>query len=144
VISSNNMPKISILNVPPNYTSLQVFQDTINENDMVVPVPNTELRHAALTSKEAHFTTANSGTYTDYTSPGDRPSKPTAIGVVTTRSAVEAATRSTGTIIIAPIIDPFEVQEAIHQFVQDQETYATWCATYTLLKNIIFNSVCDQ
>ena len=78
MISSENMPKISTPNAPPNYMSLQAFQDEINENTIEVPAPNTELGQAALNMKKAHFTTTNSGTYTDPIRPGDKPSKPTA------------------------------------------------------------------
>ena len=138
------MPKISTPNAPPNYTSLQTFQDTINENDMAVPTPNTVLGHIALIMMKAHFTTANSGIYTDSISPRDKPKKPTAMRVITTKSAIEAVAGTAGTISTAPTIDPFDVQETIHQFIQDQQTYAAWCATNTLLKNTIFNSVCDQ
>ena len=84
VISSNNMSKISTPNAPPNYTPLQTFRDVINENSIVVPAPNTEVGHTALTMKKTHFNTANSGTYTDLISPGDRPSKPTTTGIFTT------------------------------------------------------------
>ena len=59
VISSNNVPKISTPNAPPNYTLLQAFQDALNINNMIVPAPNTELGHTALTMKKLHFTTAH-------------------------------------------------------------------------------------
>ena len=111
---------MSTPNAPPNYTSLQVLQDTMNESAMKVPVSNTELGQAALTIKKAYFTTANSRTYTDTISPEDRPSKSTVTGGITTILSTEAATGTACIIITAPTIDPFEVQETICQFVQDQ------------------------
>ena len=47
VISESKIPKISTPNSPPNYASLQLFQDTIDEKSMVVPVTNTDLGHTA-------------------------------------------------------------------------------------------------
>lgn len=120
VISSNDIPKISTPNTPPNYTLIHSFQVAINENVIALPAPNIHLGHASLTMKKVHFTTANSGTYTYPISPGDIPRKPTATGGIITRSAIEAAVGSVGTIKTAPIIDLFEVEEKMRQFVQDQ------------------------
>ena len=52
VIAYENMPKISTQNTPPTYTSLHIFQDVINENDMAVPALNIDLGHASLTIKK--------------------------------------------------------------------------------------------
>ena len=111
---------MSTQNAPPNQMSLQAFQDTLNENAVAVHASSTTFRHATLTMKKVRFTTTNKGTYTDLIRPGDRPSKPTDTVGVTTRSAIEADAGSTGTMITTPIIDPFEVQDTIGQFVQDQ------------------------
>ena len=99
---------------------------------MAVPAPNTELGHAALIMKTSHFTTANGSTYTEPTSPGTSPKNPN-IGT-STRSGSNTK----------QVLDPFLAQEVIRQFVHEQNIYATWRATHTLLKNQVLASVCDQ
>ena len=95
------------------YTPIHAFQDALNKNAMAVPAPNIELGYAALKMKKLHFITINSGTYIDLISAGDRPSKPTVTGGVTTGSATEATVGDAGTITTAPKIEPFKVQEII-------------------------------
>ena len=77
---------------------------------MAVTVPNTGLGHAVLTMKKAHFTTVNSGTYTDPIIPRDGSSKSTATEGFTTRLTIESAAGSAGTTTTAPTIDPSKVQ----------------------------------
>ena len=67
---------------------------------------------------------------------------------INTSSGSSVSTRSTttttsGSTYTAPH-DPFVAQEAIRQFVHEQQIYATWHATHTLLKNHFFSSVYDH
>ena len=62
-VDKENMPRISIQQMVPTYTSLLVFQDTINENAMAIPSWQCpDLGHLALvTMIPKDFTTANDG-----------------------------------------------------------------------------------
>ena len=60
------MLMISTPSSPPNYTSLEKFQDAINEKVMVFPATNTDLKHAVLTMKRSDFIAANEGIYSNH------------------------------------------------------------------------------
>ena len=134
VYTTENVSKISTASSLPNYTFLQVFQDSINKNEMAVPVPDIDIGHAVLTMKTAHFTAANKSTYTDPVSSGTTTSNPSTVLGVSTRSTTATLTGADSTPVS---IDPFVAQEAIRQFIHDQQVYAIWRAKHTLLKNQI-------
>ena len=99
---------------------------------MAIPAPNTDFGHTALTMKLSYFTKANCSAYMNPTIPGTSPTNPNSTSGALTRSTPELQQ------------DPFLDQEAIRQFVHEQQIYATWRTAHTLLKNQIINSVCDQ
>ena len=134
VYTTDKMPKISTASSRPNYAPLQAFQDSINENVMDVLSLDTYLGHTALTMKTAHFTAANKSTYTDPVSSGTTTSNPSTVLGVSTRSTTATLTGADSTPVS---IDPFVAQEAIRQFIHDQQVYAIWRAKHTLLKNQI-------
>ena len=142
--ANEDMPKISTADAPPNYTTILAFQDAANDQAMAVPAPNTDLGHSYLTMKKEHFNTANTTTYTPPKDPGTKPSKP----ISSTRAVTRLITGgtvpdTTATPVVTPT-DPFEAQETIRQFVQDQHVYQTWRATHTLLKNMIISNCADE
>ena len=63
------MPNIYTARTPPNYISLRVFQDALNEKAMAVLDPDKDLGHAALTMKTAHISTAHIISYTNPSAP---------------------------------------------------------------------------
>ena len=140
--TNEDMPKISTVDSPPNYTSILAFQNAANENAMAVPAPNTDLGHGYLTMKQAHFNTANTATYNPPTDPGTKPTKPASSTRAITRLLTDG-TAPTTTAAIAPT-DPFEAQETIRQFMHDQHVYQTWRTTHTLLKNQILSNCADE
>ena len=140
------MPHISTPSSPPTYTTMLEFQSALDNNAMTVPVPNTDLGHAALTMKKSDFTQANGSVYTDPVDPGPAPTAPSTVSTpsTSTRSATAGTTGTPDSSTTTTYIDPFPAQEAIRRWQEEKAIYTTWRTTHTCLKNQIINKVDDQ
>mmetsp|Transcript_3318 Transcript_3318/g.3150 ORF Transcript_3318/g.3150 Transcript_3318/m.3150 type:complete len:94 (-) Transcript_3318:351-632(-) len=73
VFQADEMPKISTTSPPPTTHPYKHFKMQLTKKVLAL---DTELGHAALTMKAAHFTAANKRAYTNPVSPGTSPSNP--------------------------------------------------------------------
>ena len=141
-----DMPRISSATEAPTFTSLDNFQDALNENAMNIPSWASPLGHLFLTIEAAKFTVANGTAAVIPTDPGTVATAPTQVTRPATRAAVAAALAA-GTVAPADEvlpIDPFAAQEAIRVHQQAQAAYVTYTITRTVLQSFIINCVEDQ
>ena len=75
---SEDMPKISTFGNAPNYTSLNKFQEKLNQNAMAVPSHQSHnLGHLGLVIKNTEYTSINNGTaWEDPPAAANKPKKP--------------------------------------------------------------------
>ena len=78
--SPDYMSRINTYSTTPNYTTLKLFQEAIDDNAMPITTYTADLGHLALTRKPAKFKTVNVNTpFVIPTNSGDVPTPPARI-----------------------------------------------------------------
>ena len=141
-----DMPRISSPTEAPNFSSLNAFQQAINENAMNIPSWTGQLGHLFITLKTTDFTASNGSQATIPTDPGAVASPPTPVTRPATRAAVAAALAAGETAPADTVLppDPFQAQEAIRVHQQAQTAYVTFTITRTVIQSFIINCVDEQ
>ena len=141
-----DMPRISTPTDAPNFSSLDSFQQAINENAMNIPSWTSQLGHLFITIKATDFTAANGTAAIVPTDPGAVAVGPPVTTRPATRAAVAAAAAAGEAAPVETILppDPFQAQEAIRVHQQAQAAYVTYTIARTVIQSFIINSVDDQ
>ena len=127
ITAEKDMPRISTGTEKPSFTSLQLFQDKLDENMLAVPNPTDGLGYLGLVITATEYATLSGGPAFDI--PADPGLAPPLVSSYSNRTAAERATFS------------FRVQEGIRNFQEEKQTYTKFIATKALARKHIVNSV---
>ena len=124
------MLDISTTPLPPMYTALIIFQDTLELNVVEISSYDIDLGRRYLVMKPLYFTTENGAAYTQPKNHGITCTSPTRIATRYGSSGYMSTTTSTY---------PFTVVETTRQFSITKMIYHAMYIVHICLKNLIIN-----
>ena len=143
-IKPDEMPRLHEPNCTPTYSTMEKFQEAIDDCALTIPSWAPILGHLALVIARAEYEEANDGNpWTPPVNPGEAPTAPPTIATPDANNPAEVAAHAAAA-LLSQAPDHFAIQESLRLFTQRQKAYDTYKNANKALHNLIINAGDDQ